>query len=142
MTDAYPNAGIFRRLVAMLYDAFLVVALWMVTTIVIVASFNEGEPVDGLWFQLLLYLEVLFFYFVFWRIQGQTLGMQVWKIRALDYQGNIMSPRQCIIRFLVATLSLLTLGLGFFWMLFNKDQLTWHDMASRSHVVYLGKDPD
>lgn len=142
MTDAYPNAGIVRRLVAMLYDAFLVVALWMVTTIVIVAGFNAGEPVDGLWFQLLLYLEVLFFYFVFWRIQGQTLGMQVWKIRTLDYQGNIMTPRQCVIRFLVATLSLMALGLGFFWMLFNEDRLTWHDIASRSHVVYLGKDPD
>lgn len=126
----------------MLYDAFLVVALWMVTTYVMVAIFNEGEPVDGLWFQLLLYLEALFFYFVFWRIHGQTLGMQVWKIRAVDDDGKIMTSRQCVLRFLVATLSLAALGLGFFWMLVNKDRLTWHDMASRSHVVYLGANPE
>ncbi|MEX2488909.1 MAG: RDD family protein [Pseudomonadales bacterium] len=141
MTDNYPNAAFIRRFAAMLYDSFLLVALWMMTTTIIVAFFNNGDPVEGFWFQMLLYLEVLLFYFVFWRIKGQTLGMQVWKIRALDNEGNIMRPSQCVMRFLAATMSLALLGLGFLWILVNKDRLAWHDMLSDSHVVYLGPKP-
>jgi uncharacterized RDD family membrane protein YckC len=140
-SDDYPNAGMLRRFAAMLYDAFLVVALWMITTTLLVSLLTDGAEAQGLWFQLILYAELAAFYIFFWHLKGQTLGMQVWKIRVLTRDGETLGYRQCLIRFAMATVSTLALGLGFIWMYFNKERLTLHDIASRSHVAYLGTNP-
>ena len=140
-TETYPNAGMLRRFAAMLYDAFLIVAIWMTSTTLLVALVTEGAEIKGIWFQLFLYTELAAFYVYFWRATGQTLGMQVWKIRTLSYEGELLGYRECTVRFLVATLSVLGAGLGFVWMYFNKQRLTLHDLASNSHVVYLGTNP-
>lgn len=137
----YPNAGLLRRFAAMLYDAFLIIALWMTSTILLVFLLTDGAEVQGIWFQLFLYLELAAFYIFFWRLKGQTLGMQVWKIRTLNNEGKLLGYRECLIRFAVATLSTLAFGLGFAWMYFNKQRLTLHDIASNSHVAYLGSNP-
>ena len=44
-------AGIARRLGALLYDALLIIALWMVTVLVAVLI-NDGEAVTGFGMQL------------------------------------------------------------------------------------------
>jgi len=139
--ENHPNAGMLRRFAAMLYDAFLIIALWMISTILMVALLTDGAEVRGIWFQLFLYAELAAFYIFFWRLKGQTLGMQVWKIRTLTREGNLLGYSQCLIRFAAATLSVLAFGLGFAWMYFNKEKLTLHDIASNSHVAYLGSNP-
>lgn len=140
-TETYPNAGMLRRIAAMSYDAFLIVAIWMTSTTLLVALLSDGAEIKGFLFQLFLYTELALFYIYFWRATGQTLGMQVWKIRTLTDEGELLDYRQCAVRFLVATLSVLVAGLGFVWMYFNKKRLTLHDLASNSHVVYLGNNP-
>ena len=137
----HPNAGMIRRFAAMLYDAFLIVAIWMTSTTLVVSLLTDGEEANGIMFQVFLYLELAMFYIFFWRLKGQTLGMQVWKIQVTTMDGEYLSYRECIIRFAAATLSIATLGLGFAWMYFNKERLTFHDIASHSHVAYLGTRP-
>jgi uncharacterized RDD family membrane protein YckC len=44
---------------------------------------------------------------------------------------------QALLRFFSAAASLLCLGAGFWWMLFDKKKLTWHDRYSDSCVVQL-----
>ncbi len=139
--ETYPNAGMLRRFAAMLYDGFLIVAIWMTSTTLLVALATEGAEINGIWFQLFLYMELAAFYVYFWRATGQTLGMQVWKIRTLSNEGELLGYRECAVRFLMATLSVLGAGLGFVWMYFNKERLTLHDLLSNSHVVYLGTNP-
>lgn len=139
-SDKYANAGLPRRLAAMFYDSLLIMAIWMITTSIIVYGVTDGEAVTGIAYQLLLYLEVFSFYLLFWRVKGQSLGMQVWKIRLLGDTTDKVSYRQCSIRFLVATLSLICFGLGYLWMLWDKDGLTWQDRFSGTRVVYLGDD--
>ncbi len=130
-----------RRFAAMLYDGFLIVALWMTSTTILVAVVTEGEEAHGLAFQLFLYFELAAFYIYFWQATGQTLGMQVWKIRVLDNSGELMTLTQSLQRFAIATVSVAFFGLGFVWLFFNKRRLTLHDMASHSEVIYLGKKP-
>lgn len=125
----------------MVYDLFLIVAIWMLTTIVIVSLLNQGAPIEGLPFQLMLLLELFIFYAYFWRIKGQTLGMQVWKIRTENEASETLGIGQSAIRFLLATVTLLPAGLGFFWMLVDKDRLTLYDRFSKSRVVYIGSKP-
>ncbi|XOV90281.1 MAG: RDD family protein [Pseudomonadota bacterium] len=140
MTD-YPNASAIRRLAALVYDSFLVVAIWMLSTTLLVAFVADGEAIGGWPFQLLLYTELFGFYYAFWRMRGQTLGMQVWKIRTVKDTGELMTSWQCIFRFLAATISLLPLGLGFLWILIGRERLTLYDLATDTRVVYLGDKP-
>ena len=130
-----------RRLAAMVYDSFLVIAIWMLSSTMLVVWVGDGEALTGPVFQLFLYLEWFFFYYVFWRMRGQTLGMQVWKINTLQTNGEIMTARHCVLRFLFATLTLIPFGIGFFWMLFDRRRLTLWDIASNTRVIYLGNKP-
>ncbi len=137
----YPNASLTRRLAAICYDAFLIAALIMIAGFVAVTVIGHGNSVKGTWFQLYIYLVVLGFFVTFWRIKGQTLGMQVWRIRTVNGDGQIMSYAQCLTRFLAATLSLVCATLGFWWMLVDRDRLMWHDRLSGTRVIYLGSKP-
>ncbi len=138
--DLSDTAGLSRRLAAILYDSFLIVALWFLTTIVMVALLNDGNAIRGPAFQMFLYLEAGAFYTYFWRVKGQTLGMQVWKIKTVNDTGEIMTLSECMVRFFFATLSLFFIGLGFLWILFDPEKLAWHDRASGTRVIFLGKD--
>ncbi len=136
-----PNSSLIRRLAALVYDSFLVVAIWMLSTTLLVAFVADGDRVQGWPFQLFLYAELFAFYYAFWRMKGQTLGMQVWKIRVVNESGEIPDGEQCVLRFLAATLSIAVLGLGLFWILVDRKNLALHDLATGTRVVYLGDKP-
>ncbi len=42
-------------------------------------------------------------------------------------------------RFIVAIISWLPAGLGFWWQLWDRDKLTWHDRVSGTRLVYYPK---
>jgi uncharacterized RDD family membrane protein YckC len=134
------DARLPRRLAAMFYDSLLIIAIWIATISVVVIFVTDGDAVAGIGFQLTLYLETFLFYLLFWRLNGQSLGMQVWKIKLVDRCGGMPTYRQCTVRFLVATCSLCCLGLGFVWMLWDSRKQTWQDRVSGTRIVFLGKD--
>lgn len=137
----YPSANVLRRSAAMVYDFFLIVAIWILSTIVVIAIFTDGEEITGLPFQLMLMSEMFLFYAYFWKVKGQTLGMQVWKIRAENESGELLGWADSLLRFGFATISLAPLGLGFFWMIFDPKRLTLYDRLSKTRVVYMGDKP-
>ena len=136
--DTAEPASLWRRLAAMLYDSLLLIA-WVFITWVIIFMVAE-RSYDGPVFQVLVYLQIGFFFTYFWQLRGQTLGMQVWKIKTINDSGETLSLAECAARFFFATLSFSFIGLGFVWILFDPDRLAWHDRASGSRVVFLGKD--
>ena len=99
-----------------------------------------GRSFEGPVFQVLVYLQIGLFFTYFWRLKGQTLGMQVWKIKTVNDQGQIPTIDECAVRFFFATLSFVFLGMGFLWILFDPEKLAWHDRASGTQVIFLGKD--
>jgi uncharacterized RDD family membrane protein YckC len=135
------NTGFFRRLAAMLYDALLVVALLFLATLPFVAI-RGGEPVEAgesLLYRLVLVGVVFAFFVGFWSRSGRTLGMQSWGLQLETPDGRIPSATTASLRFFAALISLLPLGLGFFWQLWDKDALTWHDRISNTRLVYYPK---
>ena len=139
MDREYQSAGLFRRLAAILYDSLLIIAMWLITTLLLVAFINDGTALQGPLFQFGLYFEACLFYSYFWRLRGQTLGMQVWKIKLVSPSLQTLSWQECFARLFFALVSVSMLGLGFIWMLFDPDRLTWHDRASGTRVVLLKK---
>jgi len=135
------NARLLRRLAALLYDALLLLALWFLATVPFIAI--EGgesiEPGSGpLYFvyQFTLFGVAYAFFVGFWCHRGRTLGMQSWGLQLQTEDGRIPSLRAATIRFFAAILSLLPLGLGFFWQLVDAERLTWHDRLSKTRLVY------
>ena len=139
MDKEYQSAGLFRRLAAILYDSLLIIAMWLITTLLLVAFINDGAALQGPLFQFGLYFEACLFYSYFWRLRGQTLGMQVWKIKLVSPSLQTLSWQECFARLFFALVSVSMLGLGFIWMLFDPNRLTWHDRASGTRVVLLRK---
>lgn len=148
----FPVAGLGRRLAAMFYDSLLCVALLMVTTFIYklilmaimgeakLRALSESGALDGDPLLSTILLFVLFGFFAkFWTHSGQTLGMQVWGIRVQNADGTGISLWQALLRFVVSIGSWLCIGLGFIWMLFDKQKRSWHDMYSGSQLVRLPK---
>jgi len=134
-------AGILRRLGAILYDTLLLLALFFLATIPFIAV-ASGEAVnpETLLYQAVLIAVAYAFLVGFWCRRGSTLGMLAWGLRVETADGSLASPSQGTIRFLVAIVSWLPAGLGFWWQLWDKNKSTWHDRASGTYLMHYPKD--
>lgn len=134
------NASFFHRLLAILYDSLLLLALMFLATLPFIAI-RAGEPVDPgyLPYQLTLISVIWLFFVGFWTTSGRTLGMQSWRLRVEDENGNTPGIAAASVRFFAAILSWLPLGLGFLWQLWDKDRLTWHDRISGTRLIRYPK---
>jgi uncharacterized RDD family membrane protein YckC len=135
------NTGLLRRLAAILYDVLLVWALlWLVSIPFVALHSGEFVPADdNLFYQLILLLVIYTFFVGFWVKKGRTLGMQSWGLQIESANGQRPGFAQASLRFFAAILSLMPAGLGFFWQLWDRDRLTWHDRLSRTRLVYYPK---
>lgn len=146
MTVTPPPAkpSLLRRLAAMFYDTFLVIALVSVVNAfalgVVVWSTGDRQEVLAPWLvQILTTLSIVGFFTVFWLKNGQTLGMQAWRIKLVDFNGNPPTAGKAILRCLGAALSFGCLGLGYLWCLIDRNQRCWHDYISQTELVVLPK---
>ena len=142
--DQARRALIGWRMLALAYDAFPVVALWMLASAVFTVGYylaghsarENFAPFSPM--QLVLWVvcwAIAGTYAVAsWRGGGQTLGMRPWKLRLVGVDGP-PTAQALARRYAVATLSLLLGGLGFWWAWFDRDRLTWHDRASGTRMV-------
>lgn len=127
---------LWRRLAAAVYDSIILLALYFVATLAAV-MLNDGEAVEGpIFFWVLLFISWAFFV-KFWCTPGQTLGMQVWKVKVVNERGGPLTVKQASARMVFAILSWAVFGLGFLWSLFDKEGLTWHDKLSQSRLVFI-----
>lgn len=148
---ALPGAGLFRRLAALLYDGFLIAAIWMLLGFVLQLIFGtdsnrledgvvQTDPVlDWVLFTVML-VSAAVFYIWFWCRSGQTLGMLAWRLRVQDYQGHLLTPGRAALRLSLAWPSFFVFGLGYLWLFLDKDHDTAHDRLSKTRVVLLPKE--
>lgn len=145
-----PHALIGWRLLALLYDLWPVLALWMLLSLGFTLGYTflgHHDPHRNIApfsvLQLLLWglsWAVAGAYAVLsWRRGGQTLGMRPWRIKLVAADGGVPGLRALWLRYAVGTLSLLAGGLGFWWAWWDRERLTWHDRASGTRLLRLPK---
>ena len=141
--DSFKTAGLWRRLAALFYDSLLLLAIWFIATALLL-PFTGGEAIESNNPLLPTYLLFIsfFFYAWFWMHGGQTLGMRSWRLQLQSLRPGQLSWLQCLLRFLVAMPAGLLLGLGYLWMLIDKEKLSWHDRFSETRIVQLDRNPD
>jgi uncharacterized RDD family membrane protein YckC len=138
-------ASLLRRIGAMIYDGLLLTALLMLVTGLMLLA-TGGEAIDSRSHPLLEWVyravlvgAVIGFFGLFWTRGGQTLGMASWRIRVQREDGALLTWRDTVVRLGAALLSWLPAGLGFLWILVDRDQRAWHDRLSRTRVLHLPK---
>lgn len=139
-----------RRLAALLYDGFLVAAIWMALgfllqllvgpdTNQLIDGVVQTDPVlDAILFTLMV-ASGSGFYIWFWTRSGQTLGMIAWRIKTVSIDDGLISIRQGLIRYLAAWPAFFFFGLGYLWLYLDSEGDAVHDKLSRSKVVLLPK---
>ncbi len=145
-------AGVFRRLAAMVYDSFLLMAVSLAygalatgLNVLLQGAPPEGEAIEwGIW-RLPVFIGLLVvlvgFYYYFWGRSGQTLGMRAWRLKLVDARTQApASTGQRIGRALLAPISLLALGLGYFWVWIDPDHHTLHGRLTGTRVLLLPKE--
>ncbi|MEP6633640.1 MAG: RDD family protein [Luteimonas sp.] len=133
-----PRALIGWRLLALSYDLWPALALWMAAAALFtvlhgnqpLAAFSGGQI--ALW--LLCWTLTGAYAVISWRRGGQTLGMRPWRLRVTGHDDAPAAMRALLQRYVIGTLSLLLVGAGFWWAWIDRDRLTWHDRASGTRL--------
>ena len=145
-----PRASLWRRLASLLYDMFLVAALWIALGFLVQLAFGpdtnqlvdgqvQTDPVVDTINLILMAGSAGVFYIGFWRRTGQTLGMIAWRIRVLSTDDTPLTLRQGLIRFVLAWPAFWLLGLGYLWKFIDPHGDALHERLSGSKTVLLPK---
>lgn len=134
-------AGLLRRLVALVYDSLILLALWLTAAVpfVWIANGAPQGPLIRAAFQLYLLAIAFAFFGWFWVHGGQTLGMRAWRLKVVDNEGRALTWAQATRRFAAAIPSLLCAGIGLLWVMHDRERRAWHDRLSGTRVVVLPK---
>jgi uncharacterized RDD family membrane protein YckC len=137
------RAGFGRRLAALVYDGFLLVALLMIFTAGAL-FFTHGAAVvpatAGDWvyaYRAGLVLVIGGYYVLNWLRSGQTLGMRAWRLRTVSDSGHTLSFRAAILRACFGFIAWAPAALGVLWLYLDPEHLALHDRLSRTRVLYL-----
>ncbi|WP_426663047.1 RDD family protein [Rhodanobacter aciditrophus] len=154
---------LWRRLVALVYDLLIVLAIVMVVGLLCQLA-TGGRLIETgahtaipFWYQLLQGMVVAAYFVASWRRGGQTVGMRPWRIRVSRDDGGTISLQQAVIRVAVAAAPLLLLALApaiglratlwtvlgawalwFAVALFDPRRRTLHDLAADTEVRQMG----
>jgi uncharacterized RDD family membrane protein YckC len=139
------SAGFGRRVAALVYDSFLLIALLMVFTGGAL-FFTHGLAVlpdtAGAWvyvYRAGLLLIIAGYYIFNWLRSGQTLGMRAWHLRAVSDSGTPMALRAAVLRAVFGALAWVPAALGVLWLYFDPDHLALQDRLSGTRVIKLAR---
>lgn len=145
MTKSEPSAtryaGIFRRLFAIFYDMFLLIAIYFIVSYAAI-FLNHGKAIESsdtfypLFVFIIVGLSYLYFAW-FWIHGGQSLGMKTWQIQLRTEDTGVIDWKIAAIRFVSALVSWAFAGIGFLWALFDSKNRGWHDLLSKTVLIDL-----
>ena len=132
-------AGFLKRVLALVYDSLLIGAIVLVLSLLLVFV-NGGYPESGSFVSFIQFFILVFagpiFYSYFWLAnKGQTTGMQAWKIQLVTIDETELNIKKTLLRCLISTISFVCFGLGYFWIFYNKNNLSWSDILTKTKVI-------
>jgi uncharacterized RDD family membrane protein YckC len=141
------SAGFGRRFAALLYDSFLLLALGLTYSLIVVlihgGAVTEASGPLRWWAFRAGGLSIMGAYYVLnWTRSGQTLGMRAWRLRAVTDSGRPLKAARAVARFCWGVAAWAPLGLGVLWLYADPEHLALHDRLSRTRVVVLSRSRD
>jgi len=120
----------------LLYELLTVIAIVFVSAgLFLWIAGDATQAAKRLLLQIFLWLIVGAYFIWCWRQSGQTLAMQAWKIKLIDDDSQLLSLNIAILRYVLATLSVVLCGLGFLWAIMDRQHLFLHDRLLKTRIV-------
>ena len=79
----------------------------------------------------------LIYFIGLWAWKGQTLGQAVVKVKVIKKDGLPVDLRVATLRWMGFWGCILTLGIGFLWILFDKKKQGLHDKLADTYVIRI-----
>ncbi len=152
-SETFPRAGFRRRFGSYIYDALMVLAIFMVAGYLgigiliyldhlnVIAIVRAEFEIDWHQTNTLYYYAyhawnlawVSFFFIYFWSKKGQTIGMRAWRLKVQNQDGSLMSKTTAIKRLLFTLFGLGNLAV----IVDRKNKLSLQDRLTNTEVVVL-----
>jgi uncharacterized RDD family membrane protein YckC len=116
---ALPRAGFWIRMAALLIDVILVGVVTQVHHVFLPFLAMYGA--------------------VLWKLKGSTVGGIIFGLKVVRVDGKPAEWVTMVVRALACFFSLIVVGLGFFWIAFDREKQAWHDKIAGTVVVRLPK---
>ena len=128
-------AGFWRRLAAVLLDGIIIAVVLVPFSIALGVGRNNGAS-DSLYSLISLAISWGYpWYFI--GAKGQTPGKMALSVKVIRKEdGQVPGYTKAFLREIVGKfISTLIFGLGFWWMIWDKDKQTWHDKIAGTVVI-------
>lgn len=136
--DAFEYVGFWIRLGACLIDSLLLMSIMAPLLYLFDGQqypYPQGLTEDP--YSLLLnYGLPLIATVLFWVYHSATPGKMVFSVKVMDAKtGSSPTAKQSLIRYLGYYICILSLGVGFIWVLWDAKKQGWHDKMAKTIVV-------
>ncbi len=133
------TAGFIKRICALIYDSLVVIGIILSLTLALVWLNNgpgeSGSLVSYIQLSIIIFSGPLFYSYFWIKNQGQTLGMQAWRIKLVTAENKNITLKDSIKRCFFSII----LFPGYLWILIGKDKLSWADILSNTKIVKFEK---
>jgi uncharacterized RDD family membrane protein YckC len=140
------SAGFGRRFAALVYDGFLLIAVLMPYTWVMVLIHGGAvtQASGRIWwaYRAGALLIIAAYNVLNWVRSGQTLGMRAWRLCAVSDSGGPLRAGRAVARFCWALVAWAPFALGVVWLYADPEHLALQDRLSRTRVVVLARSRD
>ncbi len=140
MDNDLKYVGFWKRTVAGLVDTFLIILVIFPILIWVygIEYLNNEHMEKGSFDFIINYVFPTIAVILLWKYYQATPGKMIFKATIVDAKtGGKPSLRQLIIRYLGYIISTIPLGLGIFWVAFDKKKQGFHDKLANTVVAQL-----
>ncbi|MHC8441222.1 MAG: RDD family protein [Candidatus Eutrophobiaceae bacterium] len=137
MLNVLETCSLPRRLGVILYDLLLLFSIMFLFTAFVIIFGSRAAIESENWIYKGFLLGICCLYYTWhWTHGRETLGMRAWRVAIQDNAGRPPSYPQALLRFALSTALCLPLGLGLFWMVFDREHLSLYDRLSGTRLMH------
>lgn len=122
----------------LMYESLVIIAIYLASTAAFLGLFGDAtHGYKRYLLQLVLWLTVGTYFVWCWQKTGQTLAMQTWKLKLVrqNPEQDLLSVKLSVLRYILVSASLLLFGIGFLWILVDRNKLFLHDRLLMTYII-------
>ena len=131
------KAGFLLRVSALTIDEIILITITYILMQVI-KRYISANLIHSLW-SIILFYEILDYnyYTLFWFFGGQTPGKKIMKTKLIKVDESTFTYKDAFIRYWTWMIGVSLLGIGYFWIAWNKNKQGWNDIVAKTFVIRL-----
>ncbi len=139
MTARSKTPGIGRRLLSLIYEILLLIAVALLAGGTAAALAQLTNPAYARPLTQMIGIAASAAYFAWqWHHSGQTLPMKTWRMRLETVDGMRVAVPRALLRATLATAGYLLLGISVIWAFIDRDRQFLHDRLAGTRLVVTG----